>query len=1243
LTISTELLSGKEIEMKTKTKLLLALVSATALTAGAFGLTACDDSSNTTSNDSALYAAYQTYKTNTEASNETAMSYEDWVASIATAAKKGDKGDPGDDGDNGKSAYEIYKEKNPTSTLSEEEWLASLKGEKGDTGAAGKSAYELYVAETLAADPDAIPMTEPQWEASLKGEDGKTAYELYYASEVKKGTAEEDILSETDWLASLKGEDGDDGEQGETGVGIEYVTYSADGKYLVVVYDNDTIQNILLPGASEVAHVHNFTTEVEVQAAGYNSPGLVLLYCEEDNYTEMAITPALGYSVKVVDTDGNVINGATVILAEKTSTSTSNSNSAAAGGRTSDDANEEESDIVVGGQGENGSSQDDNTQFVGSTTEMVGTTDAYGYINFTNVVRGEYVVNVEYEGYIVTETVITGDKLEVKVVVAALPTEGTGTAENPYKLVTTGDNYVSIGWDEAQYGYEAKTVCVTYTAGTSSNEKVTISVDTDEDWYKTNVNSDTLKNGKYTTYVAKGETVKLYLSAYQYIYDGSDLLYKITVKSEASNVVLGSQDLPYAANVGVETSQTVEAGSTTYFALNVGADVPVGRYKITALGEGITAEYGYLDYDVVSMSTVVESEQITKDTDFTLSSGVKYIVIKSTTGTTASFTLAYGDYNENNPKELTKGTNDVSGESYENTKQETLWYKYTCTTAGDYTVLVDGVESAEIYVGGNSEDDMVSTVYRDSKISVVNMVAEQTYYFKVKTTYDDTTGLYKYSFGVRDVTSADYGYSVNTAKEITLTGTAAEVTIKDKALTMYYKVALPTTDGRVKVSITDTDGKALTAYKYIGYYNTSDYESENDYQTYKADAAYAYIMVSYYGEETSYKLKVEYEAMQAVEYKVTVVNVATGTDGEETETKLPEGVIVTAKVYGEKTATATATVDANGVATFSLLPGVYVFSIEGTSTYGPSSVYSQYSADTALTDVTKEYKISTSASSVKFGAQKFTVKYGTTVLKNATIGLFTYEYSSAANDFVYNMVTYGTTNDKGEFTTAADLNYGTYYVYVDSEDYATANLVQVTTSATKHDFDIAVTEKVTYEVTIKNENDCGIAGVTVSFTNFAGIKYFGVTDGDGVAKINKYVYSGSSKVYTDDLPALGEYTLSFEGMLEGYKISSTVKTSADSNTVDVTAVNTKKQASGVAFAGEHELTSTTLTLVADKDGDYYIDYNYNFLVLDDFLINDVSIYFGEGVFTLKKGDVLVFEFWYLTNNPDFDKVTIEKI
>lgn len=89
----------------------------------------------------------------------------------------------GGKGENGKSAYEIWKEKNPTlADTSEAAFLKSLKGEKGEAGAQGEKGE--------------------QGEKGDKGENGKSAYEIWKSLD----TAKRADKTERDFIDSLKAE-----------------------------------------------------------------------------------------------------------------------------------------------------------------------------------------------------------------------------------------------------------------------------------------------------------------------------------------------------------------------------------------------------------------------------------------------------------------------------------------------------------------------------------------------------------------------------------------------------------------------------------------------------------------------------------------------------------------------------------------------------------------------------------------------------------------------------------------------------------------------------------------------------------------------------------------------------------------------------------------------------------------------------------------------------------------------------
>ena len=89
-----------------KKKLLLALLASACIAAGASAFAACDKDSGDT-HDSALYAAYQTYKE----SVDNPMEYDKWLADIldklANGGIEGPKGDKGDTGAAGKGIKNI--------------------------------------------------------------------------------------------------------------------------------------------------------------------------------------------------------------------------------------------------------------------------------------------------------------------------------------------------------------------------------------------------------------------------------------------------------------------------------------------------------------------------------------------------------------------------------------------------------------------------------------------------------------------------------------------------------------------------------------------------------------------------------------------------------------------------------------------------------------------------------------------------------------------------------------------------------------------------------------------------------------------------------------------------------------------------------------------------------------------------------------------------------------------------------
>lgn len=101
----------------------------------------------------------------------------------------------GGKGENGKSAYEIWKENNPTlDDKSEAAFLKSLKGEQGEKGAQGEKGDQGIQGEK--GDKG------EQGERGANGENGKSAYEIWKSLD----TAKRADKTEQDFIDSLKGE-----------------------------------------------------------------------------------------------------------------------------------------------------------------------------------------------------------------------------------------------------------------------------------------------------------------------------------------------------------------------------------------------------------------------------------------------------------------------------------------------------------------------------------------------------------------------------------------------------------------------------------------------------------------------------------------------------------------------------------------------------------------------------------------------------------------------------------------------------------------------------------------------------------------------------------------------------------------------------------------------------------------------------------------------------------------------------
>ena len=162
----------------------------------------------------------------------------------------------------GLSAYEVYLKNG--GTLSEEEWLESLKGDTGPTGANGidgKSAYESWLdAGNTGTEEDFINSLKGEkgdtGPTGANGKDGKSAYEIWLEAG-NTGTEE-------DFLNSLKGDSSSISEIIED----TDMTIKDSGIYRVLASDQVSLR---IGATSNIV-------------AKYYQPGDYLFWNKEDNY-----------------------------------------------------------------------------------------------------------------------------------------------------------------------------------------------------------------------------------------------------------------------------------------------------------------------------------------------------------------------------------------------------------------------------------------------------------------------------------------------------------------------------------------------------------------------------------------------------------------------------------------------------------------------------------------------------------------------------------------------------------------------------------------------------------------------------------------------------------------------------------------------------------------------------------------------------------------------------------------------
>lgn len=637
----------KEKYMNKKTKLLLVLLSSTALTAGAFGLAACSGEAH----NEEYYAQYQQY---VEAAAEgDVLSYEEWLIGILEDAK-GEKGD------------------------------------KGDTGEAGKDGTKWTVGES-----------EP---AAADGADGdfylnKTTFDVYTKT---TGTWQK--------IGSIKGADG---AAGANGAGIESITYK-DGA-LEVALTSGTKLTVAIP--EEITHIHSYDDKVTVVVPStLENEGIGYKMCTKDGcgHIELVVIPIPNYSVTVTYAGAPLADAV----------------------------------VTISGEG------------VAEEGAVNAKTDKDGKVALNVLALGEYTVSVD--GYTVLgNSKTSATATDVAVDVAKNMDEQTNSwGEVSYSIEESGTYAVTVTSGEEEWwpGYSETYINAQSVSLVAGEENVNFKVTLLSEEAVFDNTSGVGEDGSYQEIVRAGETGEVTCNIDQLYFDngkyeyGDSITYAIKVErleapAEGSIPELA---LDGAALTDGGITMTAEPDQWIYYSWT-NPDTSYSRLNIT-LGEGTTLEFTTKSNWTNVPVTLTESGVI-QFTDTALTTNFSFKV-KSSTGNISLSAEFYAEVGEmSNPAELaldtqTSGTVSSGAPKY--------YYKWTAAEAGNYTLVVSGASTAEVYSDASySEEYMLLNIQSDRGVFAAE--AGKTYYFAAGTTNVYTAT--EYQILLRKTTAEDAGSS----------------------------------------------------------------------------------------------------------------------------------------------------------------------------------------------------------------------------------------------------------------------------------------------------------------------------------------------------------------------------------------------------------------------------------------------------------------------------------------------------
>jgi hypothetical protein len=889
--------------MKTRKKLLIALLSATCLTAGACAFTACSDQPQGGSTDDNQGAASDVYNSYVQAAanGSTTLTYEEWLASI--------KGSNGNDGANGTDGAT---------------WLTGAGAPSADSGNAG----DLYL---NTATCDVYKKGVEAWEKianikgstgaqGLQGVQGESAYDLYV-----DGLGDNDAIpSEDDWQESLIG---------ATGNGIASTRISDDGLSLIVTYTDKTENVIPL---SSIFHVHTYGEVTTVIEPTLDNIGIGIKVCSYDGHSELVTLPKLEYTVKVLLPDGKTpASGVKVYIGDGEATTDEKGVAIVNDFGKSDDY-----DIIV----DAGSSY---------TYDAVTTgTDISFTINLIKVTTG---TGSETDPYVLDlNNSLQSETFGIQVNYAVDSEGNGGAAEMVTKIINTTNEAATytLTIDDADMGVYGHLYSTPHAGSLTqdTNDPFSVVLDAGETYtFVLSVDPFYNKNG----FVYKEE------SSYP-------VNYNVTLSRSAAPE-RGTMEFAYDVEEGANT-QTVAAGSTQYFRFdNYAQELTFCTFTFTFNIEDLEDDLTILnlgtDYDNLNNA---EGTPVVSGTSFKLNNYYPtYFAVTSVSGN-ISFNVEanFIPGSSAHPIEITELNNEYTATvTFKDEDTHAYWYKYTNegTETVKYTAVPtnSGGNSTNIAVYDNVSGDSLASSQSGLKV-YFEIPAGETRYLKV--TNSANSGNIGVLLRLFDETQDTYGDSYDTPLDISnqINTTTRNYVLDDDNHSAKYFTFTTTTPGYYTFDLTchyDGDFSIQIGSGFNS--NVADYVDYGTARTLYTTPTKLYILIraaksgdtasgskpTKKGEDGWFDLSITRETI-TVDYSINV---------QCADQSAVSGLTVNLKKPGETEYYATATTNESGIATFtSIISDYYDIEISGydTEIYAFTTIQTNFAEENATQNVT---------------------------------------------------------------------------------------------------------------------------------------------------------------------------------------------------------------------------------------------------------------------------------------------------